>query len=54
MEPTIYAKSIDPGQPAQSAQADPGRNFLLIVNFLRMKRPVYCMIPTVVRQIKFH
>ena len=28
------AKSIDPGQPAQPAQADHGRNFLLLANFL--------------------
>ena len=28
------AKSIDPGQPAQSAQADHGRNFSLLADFL--------------------
>ena len=28
------AKSVDPGRPAQSAQADLGRNFLLSVNFV--------------------
>ena len=31
-------KSIDPGQPAQSAQADLGGNFLLY--FLHVKGPV--------------
>ena len=28
--PNASAKSIDPGQPAQSAQSDLGRNFLLL------------------------
>ena len=28
------AKIIDPGQPAQSAQSDHGRNFLLLADFL--------------------
>ena len=27
------AKSIDPGQPAQSAHAELNRNFLLVLNF---------------------
>ena len=30
-------KSIDRGQPAQSAQADHGRNFSLLADFLRIK-----------------
>ena len=32
-----FQKSVDSGQPAQSAQADLSRNFLLYVNFLRVK-----------------
>ena len=31
------AKSIEPGQPAQSEQADLGRYFLRSVNFLEVK-----------------
>ena len=31
------AKSIDPGQSALSAQADYGRNFSLLADFLRIK-----------------
>ena len=31
------AKSIDPGQPAQSAQADHGRYFSLLADFLCIK-----------------
>ena len=31
------AKSIDPGKPAQSAQADHGRNFSLLADFLCIK-----------------
>ena len=31
------AKSIDPGQPAQSAQVDHGRNFLPLADFLCIK-----------------
>ena len=31
------AKSIDPCQPARSAQADMGRNFLKSANFLHLK-----------------
>ena len=31
------AKSIDPGQPEQSAQADQGRYFSLLADFLCMK-----------------
>ena len=27
-------KSVDPGQPVQSAQANHGRNFLLLADFL--------------------
>ena len=30
-------KSIDPGQSAQSAQADHGRNFSLLADFLCIK-----------------
>ena len=31
--------SFGPGQPAQSAQAELGQNFLLSVNFLHIKGP---------------
>ena len=31
------AKSIEPGQPAQSAQADHGRNVSLLADFLCIK-----------------
>ena len=34
------AKNIDPGQPAQNAQADLGRNFLLLVSFSACQRPI--------------
>ena len=30
-------KRIDPGQPAQSAQADHGQNFLQLADFLSIK-----------------
>ena len=40
-------KSIDSGQPAQSAQADLCRNFLPLVNFLQVKGPVYFRIQLV-------
>ena len=30
------SKSIDPGQPVQSAQADLGLNFFLFANFLQI------------------
>ena len=43
------AKSIDPGQPAQSAQADLGRNFLILVNFLLIKGPNYLTIHSAVK-----
>ena len=39
-----FAKSINPSWPAQSAQADLGRNFLLLVNCLRVEGPVYIII----------
>ena len=32
-----YAKSINPCQPAHSAQADMGRNLSLVLNFPRIK-----------------
>ena len=32
-------KSINPCKPAQSAQADIGRNFLLFVNYFFVKAP---------------
>ena len=35
-ELNAFAKNIDPGQPAQFAQADIGRNFLLFVNNLNV------------------
>ena len=31
------AKNIDPGQPAQSAQADHGRKFSIFADFLYIK-----------------
>ena len=39
----IYAsaKSIDPGQPAHSAQADLGRYFLPLIDFLQVIGLVY-------------
>ena len=39
-----FAKSIDSGQPAQSAPADMGLNFLVLVNFLHLKGRVYVMV----------
>ena len=33
------AIGIDPGQPGQFAEADLGRNFLLLVNVLHIKGP---------------
>ena len=35
----MAAKSIEPGQPAQSAPADPARNLLHLVNFLHVQKP---------------
>ena len=35
------AKRLDPGQLAQSAQADLGKFFFICVNFLRMKGQYY-------------
>ena len=32
-DPMGIAKRIDPGQPAQLAQAENGRNFLLLADF---------------------
>ena len=34
----VSAKSIDSGQPAQFAQADLSRYFLLLINFLHITR----------------
>ena len=45
-----FAKSIDPRQPAQSAQADMGRNFLQSTNFAPVKGPFYITIQSVVLQ----
>ena len=42
MRVDAFAKSIDSCQPAQSAQADMGRNFSLSVQFLHFKRLFYC------------
>ena len=41
------AKSIDPRQPAQSAQADMSGNFSPSLNFLHVKGPVHVMINSV-------
>ena len=47
--PNTSTKSIDSGQPAQSAQADLDRNFLPKVNFVHIKGPYYLMIHFVVK-----
>ena len=39
--PNAFAKSIDPGQPAQFAQAVLGRYFLLLVQFLHSQGAAY-------------
>ena len=50
-----YAKCIDPDQPAQSAQADQGRNISPFVNFLRVNGSVFPMIQFVdIRQTGFY
>ena len=38
-----FAKSIDLRHPAQSAQADMGRNFSLLLNLMRFTGPFYLM-----------
>ena len=43
-----FANSIDPRQPAQSAQADVGRNFSISFNFLHVKGKFYIVILSVV------
>ena len=43
------AKTIDSGQPAQSALADLSRNFLQFVNFLQIKELCHNMIHLVVK-----
>ena len=43
------AKSIDPGQPAQSAQADLGRKFLPLVNCIQFIGTNYRMNYSVVK-----
>ena len=42
------AKSIDPRQPAQSAQADMGRNFSLPLDYMHVKGQHYRAIQSVV------
>ena len=37
-------KNIDSGQPAQSAQADLGRNFLLPVKFVYFQGIIYVLL----------
>ena len=44
-----FAKSFDSCQPAQSAQADMGRNLSLFSIILHVKGPFYIMIQSVVR-----
>ena len=39
----VFAKSIDPRQPAQFAQADMGRDFSLSLNFLDIKGSFFFM-----------
>ena len=48
-----FAKSIDPCQPAQSAQADMGRYFSPSLNFLHVKGPFYIVIQSVVGENGF-
>ena len=47
--PNASAKIIDPRQPVQSAQADLGKYFLLLVNFLDIKAPYYLKIHLTVK-----
>ena len=49
--PNAYAKNIDTGQPAQSAQADLSPNVSLQISFLYISEPVYLMIKLVVRNV---
>ena len=44
MRTNAWTKSIDPGQPAQSTQADLGRTLLPLVNLLRIKDLYHLMI----------
>ena len=46
----VFAKSIDPCQPALSAHADMGRNFSLSLNFLHVKGLFHIMKQLAVRQ----
>ena len=43
-----FAKSIDPCQPARTAQADMGRNFSIAFNSLYVKGVFYIMVLSVV------
>ena len=40
----VSAKTIDQGQPERPAQADLGRKFLPLVNFLHVKGPYFTII----------
>ena len=48
-----FAKSFDPCQPAQTAQADMGRNLLQLVKYLHVKGHVYSKIQLIVRKMDF-
>ena len=50
---STFAKSIDPRQPAKFAQADVGRYFLLLVDFLLDRRQLILRTHPVVRQNRF-
>ena len=47
-----YAKSIETGQPVQSAQADLCRNFLFSINLLHIKEPYKLMVAYFCREIR--
>ena len=50
----VSAKSIDPGQPAQSAQADLGRFFLPFVYFTHVEGPLLLQIRYIVSLNEFY
>ena len=48
------AKSIDRGQPVQSAQADHGRNFSLLADFLCIKWQIFCGLSDISNVLNSH
>ena len=53
---SAFAKSIDPCQPAQSAQADVGRNFShssRFLHYMQTKGPLYRLPESILRQNGF-